>query len=44
MFERAAIFSALLILILFFAVGMKYYETLDLEPLGVRIQKQIGFK
>ncbi len=43
MFERAAIFSALLILIVFCAVGLKYYETLGLEPLGIQIQKLAGF-
>ena len=31
-FERAAIFSALLVLIMFCAVSVKYYETLDMEP------------
>lgn len=44
MFERAAIFSALLILILFCAAGIKYYDTLGLEPLTVKIRKQIGIK
>ena len=44
MFERAAIFSALLVLIVFCVVGVKYYDTIGLEPLGVKIQKQIGFK
>lgn len=43
MFERAAIFSALLILIVFCSVGLKYYETLGLEPLGIKIQKLAGF-
>lgn len=43
MFERAAIFSALLVLIVFCAVGLKYYETLGLEPFGARIQKLVGF-
>ena len=44
MFERAAIFSALLVLVVFCFVGVKYYETLGLEPLTVKIKKQIGFK
>ncbi len=33
MLERATIFSALLILIVFCAISIKYYETLDIEPL-----------
>ena len=44
MFERAAIFSALLVLIAFCAVGVKYYESLGIDPLIVTIKKQIGFK
>ena len=44
MLERAAIFSALLVLIVFCAVSVKYYKTTDLEPLSVKIYKQIGFK
>ena len=43
MFERAAIFSALLILIVFCAAGLKYYDTLDLEPLSIKIHKLVGF-
>ncbi len=43
MFERAAIFSALFVLTVFCTVGIKYYNTLGLEPLGVKIQKLIGF-
>lgn len=44
MFERAAIFSALLILIMFCGVSLKYYDSLGLEPIGITIQKQIGLK
>ncbi len=44
MFERAAIFSALLVLLAFFAVGVKYYDSLGIEPLVVNIKKQISFK
>ncbi|ELS01642.1 hypothetical protein Xen7305DRAFT_00013470 [Xenococcus sp. PCC 7305] len=44
MFERAAIFSALLILTMFCAASIKYYDTLGLEPLGIKVQKQIGLK
>ena len=42
MFERAAVFSALLVLIAFCAVSIKYRNTLDLKPLGVEVQEQIG--
>jgi|GEM_PF-4542506 len=44
MFERAAIFSALLVLIMFCGISFKYSEKLGLEPISLTIQKQIGLK
>ena len=44
MFERAAIFSALLVLAMFCAVGFTYADKLGLEPISITIQKQIGLK
>ena len=44
MFERAAIFAALLVLFMFCAIGFKYSDKLGLEPISITIQKQIGLK
>ena len=44
MFERAAIFSALLILIVFYSVSLKYYKTLDVKPLSVTTKEGIDLK
>ena len=44
MFERAAVFSALLVLIVFCAVSLKYYETLEVKSLSVTTKEQVDLK